>query len=348
MTEETQVLTPEAKAETHVKNYGYMEEYDDANNDVEEKTNETTASKEQETKPETETKKQADAEPAKLEAKSDEKPADVTTADWKTALKAGVDKYEVLKELGYDDFTIGMLKYGEQTKDYTPYLQVKTVDYTKMTPEQLIKMDLKEKNPGMSEKALEFKFNKEISEKYYLNRDDYPEDSDEAIYGQEQLRLDGEQKRKAFIEEQDKFKAPEPTPDLDATKREAELQQKREALGNSILNNEATKSLQKTNTITFGEGEESFNYPVADPKALVDVALNTIINSGRTDLNGVDLQLFYKQLAKGHPDWEKSFADHLKAIHKNQFQSELQNVTPANGALPEEPETKKDYGYKTR
>lgn len=265
-----------------------------------------------------------------------EKPAEITATDWKEALKKA-DKYEALKELGYDDFTIGMLKYKEQTGDVTPYLQVKTVDYTKMTPEQLIKQDMIKANPGMSDKALNFKFNKEISEKYYLNRDDYPEDSDEAIYGQEQLRLDGEAKRKSFIEEQDKFKAPEPQPDLDATKREAELQQQKAALGSAVMNNDATKTLQTAKSLVFGEGEESFNYPITDVQPLVDTALNTILNSGRTDLSGVDMNVFYKQLAYGSNPaaFETAFAKHHQALAKKKFQSELQNVTPVSGGVPE-------------
>jgi hypothetical protein len=303
--------------------------------------------------PVTETPKVAEAPkvpkaPETAPTPTPEKPAEVTTVDWKAALKTA-DKWEALKELGYDDFTIGMLKYKEKTGNVTPYLEVKTVDYSKMTPEQVLRLDLQKRNPGMSEKALNFKFNKELSEKYYLDREEFPEESDEAIYGQEQLRLDAEQKRKDFLTEQEQFKAPEPTPDLDATKKAAELQQQRAALGTSVMNNEATANLQKAKAITFGQGEESFNYPIADAQSLVDIALNTILNSGRTDLAGVDLNAFYKQLAKGQPDWEEAFAKHHQAIGKKQVQTELQNVTPSNAQGADQPaENLKDYGYKTR
>lgn len=344
--------------QTPTRNYGYLEE-----NEVVEIPQETPqpevaeVPKEEpkeepkaEVKPEPkqEVKTETKEEP-KEEPKAEVKPAEVTAADWKQALKAGVDKYEVLKELGYDDFTIGMLKYKEQTGDYTPYLQVKTVDYTKMSPEQILKEDLRRQFPDMSEKTLNFKFNKELKDKYYLDREEYPEGSDEAEVGQELMRLDAEQRRKAFIEEQNKFKAPEPQPEVDATKREAELQQQRATLGNLVMNNEATTGLQKTKSISFGEGEESFNYPIEDPKALVDIALNTILNSGRTDLTGVDLNLFYKQLAKGQPGWEKAYADHITALNKQKFQKEIGNITPIEGGDPVTPaKVEKDYGYKTR
>lgn len=270
-----------------------------------------------------------------VEIKPEIKPAEVTKADWKQALKAE-NKYEVLKELGYDDWTIDMLKYKEQTGDLTRYLEAKTVDYTKMTPEQLIKVDLQRQNPGMSEKALNFKFNKELSEKYYLNREDYPEDSDEAIYGQEQLRLDGEQKRKAFIEEQNKFKAPEPQPDLNATKRDAELQQQRVQLTEAVMNNDATKTLQTTKSLVFGEGEESFKYPIKDIQPLVDTALSAVLASGQKDLTGVDMNVFYKQLAIGQdlPGFEKAFAKHQYAVARKKLESEMHNQTPVSGEVP--------------
>ena len=199
----------------------------------------------------------------------------------------------------------------------------------------------------MSEKALNFKFNKEFNEKYYLNREDYPEDSDEAEYGQEQLRLDGENKRRSFIEEQEKFKAPEPKSDLDATKKEADLQQQQATLSSAVMNNDATKNLQTAKAIKFGEGEESFNYPIKDPQNFVDTALQTVLNSGRANLEGVDLNVFYKQLAKGQADWETAFAAHQQALAKKKFQDELQNISPKDVSEPEAKE-KKNYWYNAR
>lgn len=283
----------------------------------------------------------------KAEVKAIEKPAEVTAVDWKAALKTA-DKYEALKELGYDDFTIGMLKYKEQTGDYTPYLEVKTVDYSKMTPEQILKLKIQNENKGMAEKALNFKINKELNEKYYLNREDYPEDSEEAIYGQEQMRFDGEAQRKQFIESQKQFKAPEPQPDLDATNREAELQRQRAAIGESVMNNPFTKSLQENKYITIGKGEESFHYPVEDVKSLVDTALNSIVNSGYTDISKLNMETFIKQLIIGKDvdAYEKAIADNALNLSKKKLQDELQNRTPINNQQLEPPAAKKDYGYR--
>jgi hypothetical protein len=361
---------PEEEVLAPVKNYGYQEggeddfitEFEEPENKPEEKPAEKPAEKPEEKKPEVEDKKpepeekkpesKPEEKPAdtKPEEKAEEKPAEVTASDWRKAINAGVDKYEVLAELGYDKWTIDMIKYKDQTGDVVPYLKAKTVDYSKMTPEQLLKEDMQRSSPGMSEKALNFKFTKEFSDKYYLNREDYPEGSDEAEYGQEQLRLDAEKKRKEFIEEQQKFTAPEPQPDLDATKKEAALQQQRAQIGNAVMNNDATKNLQATKSIVFGEGKESFNYPIADIQPLIDSALNTIVNSGRTDLTGVDMDHFYKTLAYGADPakFEKEFAIHLKAVAKKQLEEELGNVTPKEEKSDAPPDPSKDWGYKTK
>jgi hypothetical protein len=256
-------------------------------------------------------------------------PEDVKPVDWKAALKTA-DKWEALKELGYDEFTIGMLKYKEQTGDYTPYLQVKTIDYSKMTAEQLLKLDLANKNKGMSERALNFKFNKEFSEKYYLNREDYPEDSDEAIFGEEQLRLDAEAKRKEFIDEQVKFKAPEAAPDTEAPKRNAEIKERQEKQRAIVLNSPITKALQTAKAISFGVGEESFNYPITNVQAIIDNAMQTVLNSETLDIKDAEMTNFYKLLAIGLDvdGFEKSLADHYRGIGKKKVQAEIQNVTP--------------------
>lgn len=258
------------------------------------------------------------------------------TPDWKATIK-GVDKYEALEALGYDKFSINLLKYREKTGNVTPYLEVKSVDYEKMSPEQIMKVSLQKSNPGMSVKALEFKFNKELREKYYLDRDDYPENSDEAIYGEEQMRLDAEQQRKALIAEQNDFKAPEVSADLQDTAKQAQLQQQRAEIGNKVVSDDATVKLKESKALTFGKGEASFSYPIPDVQGLIDTALSTILSSGRTDLNGVNIGVFYKQLAYGQdPEaFEREFAKHHQAIGRKGVQSGLQNIAPPVGTIPD-------------
>lgn len=337
-----------AEPVAEVKNFGYIP---DSGEEEEFEEQEPVEQAVEEKEPVAETKeevKQETVEPivAEIPKVEEVKPIEVKATDWKQALKSA-DKYEALKELGYDDFTINMLKYKEGTGDFLPYLQAKTVDYTKMTPAQLLKLDLQKQNPGMSERALDFKFKKDFETKYYQDRDEFPEDSDEAVFGEEQLRLDSEAKRKQFIEEQEAFKAPEPKADPDASRKAVELEQKQTQLRNFVLDSPLTKSLQTVKSISFGEGEESFNYPIKDSQGLIDSALNSVLSASDAELTPDNLQKFYAALAIGNDvqGFIKAHADHYKSLGHKKVQDELQNITPkANGVIPT-PKPTKSYGY---
>lgn len=255
--------------------------------------------------------------------------------DWKASLK-GVDKYDILKEAGFDEFAINMMKYKEKTGDYTPYLEAKTVDYSKMTDEQLLRLDLKKNNPGLSEASLNFQFNKDFEEKYYTNRDDFEEGSVQANYGAEKLRLDSEEKRKQFIEEQNQFKAPEPTADPDASRKAVELEAKQTQQRNYILESSVTKSLQVAKAITFGEGEGSFTYPIGNLQPVIDNALQAVLNSTDTELTAESLQGFYESLvfAQNPKAFMKASAAHFRAQGIKKVGDEIQGVTPIGQVAP--------------
>lgn len=249
--------------------------------------------------------------------------------DWKKELK-GLERKEVLKELGLDDFEIGMLDYRAKTGDLSPYLEVKTVDYSKLNDEQILKLDMKKQYPGLTEASLNFQFNREQREKYFLDREEYPEDSDEAKFGQERLRLDADKKRKEFIEQQESFKAPEKAPDTAQLQREADEQKRQANLKDAVLNNEATISFTQQKALKFGEGEESFNYPVDNVDDVVSNALNVITNSDRENLDGLSLNDFFKGIAVAAnlPAFLDAYGKHHQALGHKKVQDEMQNISP--------------------
>ena len=329
------------------KDYGYKEQADVVD-EVDEVIDEPVKKEEVkavENKPEVKDEKPVDDKPADAPVNA----PNPIAVDWKTSIKA-VDRYEVLKEAGFDDFEIEMLRYKEKTGDLTPYLQVKTVDYSKMSPEQLLKAELAKQNPGMSDKALDFKFKKDFESKYYTNRDDYPEDSDEAVYGAEQLRLDSESKRRQFIEEQSAFKAPEPKPNLDASKKEIELQQKQERQKGFVTDSPVTKTLLTAKSITFGEGEESFNYPIADTQSVINDALTAAMNADLADMTPEALQNFYKALAIGKDvaAYTSAAVQHGRSLGVKKVQNEIQNITPIKNTQTGSAATERDYSVRHR
>lgn len=278
------------------------------------------------------------------EQKSDEsQPPAATTYDWKKEVKK-LSKADVLKELGLDEFAVGMVDYYQKEGNVTPYLEVKTVDYSKMTSEQLLEMQLKKENPGMSETALKFKLRKELEQKYYLNRDDFDEDSDEAVYGQEQMRLDADKIRKQLIEEQEKFKVP--VKDTDAIEqREAERLQ---TLQKAVTEHKETVDFLQQKALRFGEGDEAFTFPIDNADAVVESCLNTILNTDRQDIDGVELTDFYKKIAvTAHlPQFLDAYGKHREAIAKKAFEAELENATPRQQQQPLPPSDNNDYGYR--
>ena len=286
--------------------------------------------------------------PVKEEAPTPVVPVEAPSYDWKKELKS-VDKKDIFKELGLDDFTIGMLEYKEKAGDLSPYLEVKSVDYVKMSAEDVLKMDMRKANPGMSEKALNFKFNKELSEKYYLDRDTYPDDSEEAEYGVEQLRLDSENKRKELIAQQQAFRAPEPQPDIATSQREAAEQVVKDDRGKAVLANEHTVALTQSKSIQFGDGEESFTYPITDADDIVDKAMFSLMNSD-TALKDVNLKEFYQILAIGKDvkGFLAAYGGHQKALEHKRVQGELQNITPKNTGTAATPPPTRNYGYNER
>lgn len=276
-------------------------------------------------------------------------PVEQEKPDWKKLVKE-VDKYEVLKEAGFDDFEIDMLKYKEKTGDLTPYLAVKTVDYAKWTPEQLLRADLAKQNVGMSEKALEFKLKKEFESKYYTNRDDYPEDSDEAIYGAEQLRLDSDAKRKQFIEEQATFKAPEPKADPDASRKAEEFQQRQEKQKSFVIDNPITKTLLTAKEITIGQGEGSFTFPISDPQQIINEAVKAASNADAADMSPEQLQKFFQVMAIGQnvAAFTEGAIQHGRSLGVKKVADEIQNIIPPDKKRSEAVKAEKDYSVRYR
>lgn len=268
--------------------------------------------------------------------------------DWKEAIK-DADWKEVMKAKGFDDFAIKLMDYGKTTGNYTPFLEATTVDYTKLSNEQLIRLQAQqaEENKGMSEKAFNFKFNKDFKDKYFLDREVHAEDSEEAEFGQELLRLDGERLKAQFIEKQQNFKAPEVKPDADAAQREAQQQQLRTQINNQVANDPATVALKTQNTISFGEGEDSFNYPVTDIESVIANTQALIANSGQTQVSSAELKKIYSSMIVGRDleNFIDLYGKHINTIALRKFQAEIGNITPVNDGTVVIPPPVADKGF---
>jgi hypothetical protein len=245
-----------------------------------------------------------------------------------------IDKYEALKKLGFDDFDIDLLKYKEQTGDLTPYLEAKTVDYSKFTDEQIMKHDLRQQYKDMPDKVFDMLYEQKVNEQYKLDAEVNGEAA--AELGRELLKHEANKIRKGLIETQSKFKAPEKPVDDSAQRQQAEQEAKYNEYKSFVDESDQTKTLLKDKKLVYGSGETAFNFNVEKPKDLVETALNpNLLFNDLVDKKGnADLAKVYKAKAyiANMDKIEQMLISHGETIGKKKAFDELQNPTKKDSA----------------
>jgi hypothetical protein len=244
-----------------------------------------------------------------------------------------IDKWEALKKLGLDDFEIDLLKYKAETGDLTPYLEAKTVDYSKFTDEQIMRHDLRKQYKGMSDKAFELLCEKKINEQFNLDAEVHGEAA--AELGREMLKFEADKIRQREIEAQKKFKAPEKPVDDTAQRQKQEQEKMIEEYKSYVNDSPATKTLLTDKRLVYGNGETAFNYAV-EPKSLVETALNpNLLFNDLRDKNGnADLTKVYKAKAyiANMEQVEKMLIEHGKTLGKKEEFEKLENPSKKEAA----------------
>ena len=285
---------------------------------------------------EVEAKTEVDAKTeTKVEAVTEAGKIEVTPAkDWRETvshddllaeIKKKFDRTSLLKAAGIDEDTIKAIDFKESNGgDWNEYLRIKNTDYTKLAPEQLIEMNLRERKSGVDNKKFQILLKNELK-KYNLDREDFSEDSEEAIIGEDALKEDADAIRAKYVAKQDSLKAPEKVPDTTAQDREI-TQTK---ITDHIRNSEAVKNLQTTKLIPYGAGEEAFNYEVNEVSQLVDATITAAIQNGQTPTDA-EINRMVKTLAYHvNPDAvEKALIDHGKVIGTRNVRKDASNSKP--------------------
>ena len=245
-----------------------------------------------------------------------------------------VDKYEAMKKLGFDDFAIDLLKYKEQTGDVTPYLEAKTVDYSKFTDEQIMRHDLRKQYKGMSDKTFEMLYEQKVSEQYKLDAEVHGEAA--AELGRELLKFEADKIRQGLIEAQTKFKAPEKPVDDSAQKQQQEQEAKYNEYKAYVNDSPETKTLLKDKRLVYGSGETAFNFAIEKPNDLVETALNpNLLFNDLVDKNGnADLVKVYKAKAyiANMDKVEQMLIAHGESLGKKKTFDELENPSKKEAA----------------
>ncbi len=222
-----------------------------------------------------------------------------------------LDRKELLKKAGVSEFAIEIDEHISKGGSAEDYISAKSIDYNKVSDEDLVKSDLRKEYPGFSAEDID-----ELFLAKYKDIDSTDDTDPDRKRAELQLRADAFKARQSKIQEQQKFKIPE-TPILqkdeayEQWKQEQESQSKLKELGNNwFLQHEATKSLNESKrvTIDLGEGVEPFNFDVDRP----DLLTKAMIDDGET----------YHKLTTtktGEPDVKKQQLVNLFTYNPQQF-----------------------------
>lgn len=296
---------------------------------------ETPAEPEKPAEVKAEIKPEAEVAPPPVETEVEEpvkeRPVAETTQkaelDWKEVLKK-VDRKELLKEAGLDDFEIGLLDYRKSTGDLTPYLEVKTKDWDKMNEVAVLRDDLRRKYPDLSDEDFDLLADKRINQKYLLTESELV-DEKEVKLAKIELKSEADSIRKKRKEEQQNFKAPELKAD-DTQAKQQEAQEKAYAeYVEGVKKNPATQKLLAEQKLVMGEGNETYNYKVNSAE-LVEIAENPNKFFGLFGEAGKEKwEDFYATVAyaKNRKQIEKALIDYGKSLAIKESAEELENTS---------------------
>lgn len=190
------------------------------------------------------------------------------TYNWKDEIKK-VNKKDVLKELGLNDFAIEIDEHLAMGGKADDFLNAKAIDYNKVSDSDILKSDLRKLYPNLSADQIDLMY----SDMYEAD-----EDASDREKQLKQLKSQAESYkiRQSLISEQQKFKIPD-TPILQKDEAYEQWKQQQdshpklmEQLRNFYETHPATKNLYESKrvTINLGEGVAPFNFNVDKPQML--------------------------------------------------------------------------------
>jgi hypothetical protein len=230
----------------------------------------------------------------------------------------------------------------------TSYLKELSTDYTKMPAEEVMRHQLRQEYPTLSEKHLQVLFEDEVAEKFKLDPEKYSEE--EVERGKLLLEAKAERYRTQLIQNQQNFLLPKPPEPKQAEPdpQEAAAKQAFESYKQTVTENPVTKNIVAQKSISIGEGDDKFNFPV-DPDGLTKVLFDeskwqeTQFDIVRNPDGSVksytpktEHQLLVAAVAVHGKKIFDDYAKHLKALGSKAVIDPIENAKPPeqNNATP--------------
>jgi hypothetical protein len=213
-----------------------------------------------------------------------------------------------------------------------------------MPAEDVMKHLLRKEYPRASEQQLNILYKKEVIDAYRLDPERYePEEVEE---GKMLLEAKADKYRDNFAEEQKKFLLPQPPePNTEVDNTEVERQQAVEAYHSQIKESSYTKNIVTNGKITFGEGDEAFNFPVqandlvgiltdTDKWASTMFKVEQNAEGKQTFVPDVEHQMLVAAVAKYGKGLFTEFAKHYKAIGGKAAIDPIENAKLPDSSTP--------------
>lgn len=277
------------------------------------------------------------------------------TPNWQEVLKSQQPD-TVLKELGFNDKVISLLNetkeldpkmvaflnHWKQNGDVKEYLKELDTDYSKMSSEDVMRNQIKAEYPKASEAQLNILFQKKIVESYNLDPDRYTEDEVEA--GKLLLDAEADKYRDNLVDKQNQFLLPKAPEAKQQAPDPQELERVRviEDIQKQVKESSYTKSLLANKSITIGEGEEKFTFPI-DPEAVLDVVLNgdssgelmfnieKSSDGGQRYIPKTEHQMLVATVNKYGVNFINELAKHYKSLGSKAAIEPINNARPIEG-----------------
>lgn len=219
-----------------------------------------------------------------------------------------IDRKEMLKKLGVNDFIIGMDEHYLKGGKVDDYVYARGVDYNQVSDEDLIKDDYRKRFPNFTKEEIDRMFNR----KFGTNDSMLDEEKEDRLL---ELKAEGHLRRQSKIQEQQQFKFPDPLQTKDDAYEQWKQQSKvaQEQYQNQVNfynNHAATKALNESKrvAINFGEGVQPLKIVVDKPE---------LITRAITDDGTIMNKLMTTQ--SGEPDVEKEQLFTLFAFNPQKF-----------------------------
>lgn len=222
-----------------------------------------------------------------------------------------------------NDFIKDAVDYYDKHGTLNPYLEAKSIDYDKISEEEILRREFKKENPEYSDKVFDKLFRQELA-KYELEEDADPEDV-EILNEKKKVRAD--RLRKQYKEEQQKFFEPENT----------DNEEKRKAFVDQISSAEDVKTLFSTKKLNFDIAGKSEAVEVDNPEDIFHAMIdpNRLFANFSNKEGGLNFQKVFRvyyHAIKGD-DYDK----HLIELGRKSLEDELKNAKIDVHHDPKEP-----------